>query len=371
VGGTGAVGKKRMAKGGWQEAVGRKSAGRKSAGEGLVGVSALASSNVRHPEPTAKDPLPSSTFAANVERARDASAESPQHDGRLSGLGLADSPLSPGLYVVATPIGNLEDITLRGLRVLRQADIIACEDTRQTQKLLNHFSIATPKISYHEHNEAGRAAQLIERLRAGERVALVSDAGTPGISDPGATLICAALAAGISVTPVPGANAALTALVASGVDTESFVFLGFLPPRGGERRSFLEGLRGERRTMIFYESPHRIAESFADVAAAIGPARRIVLARELTKVHEEFLRGTVAEVQAQVAARENLRGEMVLLIAGASASAETVSSQSLAQRVRQLMSEEQLDEKSALKRAAKERGLGKSEAYREWQRRKE
>jgi 16S rRNA (cytidine1402-2'-O)-methyltransferase len=271
---------------------------------------------------------------------------------------------------VATPIGNLQDITLRALDVLRLADIVACEDTRQTQKLLNHFAIETRKISYHQHNEQGRADDLVEQLRQGARVAVVSDAGTPGISDPGGTLVAAAIAAGVAVYPVPGANAALAALVASGLDCAQFCFLGFMPARGGERRTFLESLAAERRTMVFYESPHRIAESLADVEACLGSARRIVLARELTKLHEEFLRGTVAEVRANVAARTNLRGEMVLLIAGSSADEELPTAASLVARVQHLMREDKLDEKDALKRAARERGLGKSEAYREWQRRK-
>ena len=280
-------------------------------------------------------------------------------------------PLAPGLYIVATPIGNLEDMTLRGLRVLRQADVIACEDTRQTQKLLSHFGLTTPKVSYHQHNEIGRAEQLIEQLRGGARVALVSDAGTPGISDPGGPLVAAAIAAGVPVFPVPGANAALAALVASGLDAESFVFFGFLPPRTGERRSFLEGVARERRTMIFYEAPHRIADSLLDVEAVLGAGRRVVLARELTKLHEEFLRGTAAEVRAAVAARDGLRGEMVLLIAGAAGDAAAATAeQGLIARVRELMETGGLEEKEALKRAARERGMGKSEAYREWQRRR-
>jgi 16S rRNA (cytidine1402-2'-O)-methyltransferase len=281
-----------------------------------------------------------------------------------------ESPLAPGLYLVATPIGNLEDMTLRGLRVLRQAEVIACEDTRQTQKLLDHFGIKTAKVSYHQHNEAGRAEQLVERLRQGGSVALVSDAGMPAISDPGGTLVAAAIAAGVQVFPVPGANAALSALVASGLDAESFLYLGFLPARGGERRTLLESLVREPRTMVFYESPHRIVDSLADVEAVLGSGRRIVLARELTKLHEEFLRGTVAAVRADIVSRPSFRGEMVLLLAGASPAEETASATSLVDRVQQLMRDDQLDEKDALKRAAKERGLGKSEAYREWQRRK-
>jgi 16S rRNA (cytidine1402-2'-O)-methyltransferase len=290
-----------------------------------------------------------------------------EHEKRPAGN---EKQLEPGLYVVGTPIGNLEDMTLRGLRVLRQADVIACEDTRQTQKLLGHFGIKTAKVSYHQHNEVGRSEDLMAKLRAGGRVALVSDAGMPGISDPGGTLVTAAIAAGVDVIPVPGANAALSALVTSGLDAESFVFLGFLPPRTGERRSFLEGVAAERRTMIFYEAPHRISDSLVDVEAVLGAARRVVLARELTKLHEEFLRGTVAEVRAAVAARDGLRGEMVLLIAGATGEATPASGeQGLIARVRELI-DTGLEEKEALKRAAKERGLGKSEAYREWQRRR-
>jgi 16S rRNA (cytidine1402-2'-O)-methyltransferase len=301
--------------------------------------------------------------------------DSPLTDSPLTGLQLADSPLAPGLYIVATPIGNLEDITLRALRVLRQADIIACEDTRQTQKLLNHFGISTRKVSYHQHNESGRADELVALLREGGRVALVSDAGMPGISDPGGTLVAAALAAGARVWPVPGANAALSALVASGLPTDAFLYLGFLPARGGERRTLLEGLRMEHRTMVFYESPHRIADSLADVGITLGPARKIVLARELTKLHEEFVRGTVAEVRADIASRPSFRGEMVLLVAGAMQDAVQGSEGAsrnvgLIEQVQRLMREEKLDEKDALKRAAKERGMGKSEAYREWQRRK-
>ena len=188
-------------------------------------------------------------------------------------------PLAPGLYLVATPIGNLEDITLRALRVLRSADLIACEDTRQTQKLLNHFNIAARTVSYHQHNEQSRSEDLLTTLRSGGRVALVSDAGMPGISDPGGAVVNAAIAAGIAVFPVPGANAALSALTGSGLDTEKFLFLGFLPPRSGERRSLLEAHAREQSTLIFYEAPHRILDALTDVAAAMGESRRIVLAR--------------------------------------------------------------------------------------------
>ena len=283
----------------------------------------------------------------------------------------ADKPLAPGLYLVATPIGNLEDITLRALRVLRQADKIACEDTRQTQKLLNHFQFATPTVSYHLFNEAERARQLVAELQAGARIALVSDAGTPGIADPGTQLVQAAIAAGIPVFPIPGANAALSALIASGLSSESFTFHGFLPSKAGARRSALEALPRTPQTHLFYETPHRILEALADLAALFGPAQPIVLARELTKLHEEFLRGPVSEVQAALNARYQLsgqlRGEMVLLFTLSVEAAHPLA-MSVAEAVRHLMTTQQLPEKDALKQVARDRGIGKSEAYREYQR---
>ena len=285
-------------------------------------------------------------------------------------------PLAPGLYLVATPIGNLEDMTLRGLRVLREADRIACEDTRQTQKLLNHFGIRTPTVSYHAHNEAERAASLLEELKAGGRLAVVSDAGTPGIADPGAVLARAAIDAGVLVVPVPGANALLAAVIASGLSAERFRFNGFLPSKAGERRTVLEAVQaagasgsGETTTEIFYETPHRIAEALGDVEAVFGPAQPVVVARELTKLHEEFLRGTVAAVRAELAGRESVRGEMVLLLDPAASlpagAGETRTSVRTA--VRGLIAGG-ASEKEALKQVARERGLGKSEVYREWQR---
>jgi 16S rRNA (cytidine1402-2'-O)-methyltransferase len=286
-----------------------------------------------------------------------------------------DPLLAPGLYLVATPIGNLEDITLRALRVLRSVDRIACEDTRQTAKLLHHFGLSKLTVSYHQHNEAGRASQLVEDLKAGARIALVSDAGMPGIADPGALLVAEAIAAGVPVFPIPGANAALSALVASGLATERFTFHGFLPEKEGARRTALEELRTalqDRRlspaTHIFYEAPHRILASLQDVVTVFGPQHRIALARELTKLHEEFLRGPAAEVLASLQARDAVRGEMVLLLSGEVA-AKTESSTSLAHDVRTLLAAG-LSEKDALKQVAKTRGLGKSEAYREWQRNK-
>jgi 16S rRNA (cytidine1402-2'-O)-methyltransferase len=285
-----------------------------------------------------------------------------------------DQPLAPGLYLVATPIGNLEDITLRALRVLRSVDRIACEDTRSTGKLLHHFRITTPMVSYHLHNERSRAEELVAQLREGGRVAVVSDAGMPGIADPGEEIVRVAIAAGIAVYPVPGANAALSALIVSGLSTERFVFRGFLPSKAGERRSALEAVLTEMRgaaepiTQIFYETPHRVLEALTDVAAVFGATHPVALAREISKLHEESLRGTVTEVHALLAARDSVRGEMVLTLSGELAAAESTEV-SLAAAVRALIATG-LDEKDALKQVAKERGMGKSDAYREWQRSK-
>jgi 16S rRNA (cytidine1402-2'-O)-methyltransferase len=272
------------------------------------------------------------------------------------------------LYLVATPIGNLEDITLRALRVLRSVDRIACEDTRQSQKLLGYYGIATPTVSCHAHNEGARVPELLGLLAGGGRVAVISDAGTPGVSDPGMHLAAAAIAAGIAVYPVPGANAAVSALVGSGLGTEGFAFYGFLPEKAGARRTELERLAGvgERVTLVFYEAPHRILETLGDLAA-VWPGARVVVARELTKVHEEFLRGTAAEIRAVLAGRERVRGEMVVLVeAGVGAVVE--GGVSVGARVREVMAADGVEEKDALKRVARERGLGKSEAYRELQR---
>lgn len=280
---------------------------------------------------------------------------------------LQNSDLAPSLYLVATPIGNLEDITLRAIRVLKEADLIACEDTRQTQKLLNRFGIETPTISYHEHNEAARAAELLEKLKQGARIAVVTDAGTPGISDPGFRVALLAITSGISVVPVPGAAAFVTALAASGLAPEPVTFRGFLPPKSSARRRELEQVRASTHTEIFYEAPHRIQETLEDVVAALGSARQIVIARELTKIHEEFLRGMASEVLNTVKQRGEIKGEIVLLIGPADADAVPQTMALIADRIAQLMSEEKLEKKDALKRAAKERGISKSEAYREWQ----
>lgn len=285
---------------------------------------------------------------------------------------MTDAPLAPGLYLVGTPIGNLEDITLRALRVLKSADRIACEDTRQSQKLLNHFGISTPTVSCHEHNEARRTEELVAALKDGARIAVISDAGMPGISDPGMHLARAAVEAGVPVYPIPGANAAISALVGSGFDTERFFYAGFLPSKAGMRRAALEDLAAVfagRTTLIFYEAPHRILETLGDIEAVWGDGCRVVVARELTKLHEEFLRGGAAEIRRELASRERVRGEITLLV-----EAERVSSGggsvALPDRVRELEQTEGLTEMDALKRAARERGISKSEAYREWQRRK-
>ena len=279
-------------------------------------------------------------------------------------------PLAPGLYLVATPIGNLEDITLRALRVLRSADRIACEDTRQTRKLLNHFDIATPVLSLHEHNEAARAAELVAELRAGARIAVVSDAGMPGISDPGSLLVKAAIDAGVAVVPVPGANAALSALIASGLNTDEFLFLGFLAPKASARRARLQSVVASLReplTLVLYEAPHRILETLADVESVFGAECRAVLARELTKIHEEFLRGSVSDIRAQLAERDRMRGEMVLLVEARPQAEGQNLPATLRERLDELAKSEGLDEKEALKRIARERGVSKSELYRELQ----
>src|ERR1043165_665605 len=202
----------------------------------------------------------------------------------------AKSRVGPALYLVETPIGNLEDITLRALLILKEVDVIACEDTRQTQKLLNHYAIQARTTSYHEHNEMTRSAELVREMQEGARVALVSDAGMPGISDPGYRLITLAIRHHVPVVPVPGASAFLAALVASGLPTDSFRFSGFLPAKRGERRAALEAIKNSPRTQVFYEAPHRIVEALTDVVEVLGPGRHVVVAREVTKIHEEFLR---------------------------------------------------------------------------------
>jgi 16S rRNA (cytidine1402-2'-O)-methyltransferase len=294
-------------------------------------------------------------------------------DGEIRSTGRDPAALAPALYIVATPIGNLEDITLRALRVLKQVDRIACEDTRQTQKLLNHYNITTRTLSYHEHNEMTRAAELVKDLLEGASVALVTDAGMPGISDPGFRLISLAIERGVPVVPIPGASAFLCALVASGLPTDAFRFSGFLPAKRGDRRAALESIKTSPRTQVFYEAPHRIVEALSDVCEVLGNARHVVIAREVTKLHEEFLRGHAGEVLETLRLRDGVKGEITLLIGKPEESepqAEAPPRVSVRRRIEQIIDEEKLDEKVALKKVAKERGISKSEAYRELQRSK-
>jgi 16S rRNA (cytidine1402-2'-O)-methyltransferase len=277
------------------------------------------------------------------------------------------SAAAPGggcLYIVGTPIGNLEDITLRALRILKEVDLIACEDTRHTQKLLNHYNIAKTMISYHEHNEMTRSPELLIQLEQGAKVALVSDAGMPLVSDPGYRLVTLCVRHKIPVVPIPGPSAMLAALAAAGLPNEEFLFVGFLPQRSGERRRMLERLRIEDRTMIFYEAPHRVTESIADAQEILGD-RPACIAREVTKVHEEFLRGKLSQL-AECLAEQPARGEITLVVGPPEASAvsrQADSSQSLSDRVEELIRQAKLDRKDALKLAARERGLSRRAAY--------
>lgn len=274
------------------------------------------------------------------------------------------------LYLVSTPIGNLEDITHRAIRLLSEVDVIACEDTRHTQKLLKHYGISTRTISYHEHNERERAAELLEELTRGSDVAIVSDAGTPGISDPGFRLARLAIEHGITVVPVPGPSALITALVASGLPTDEFFFGGFLPARSGARRARLSELRSIPATLIFYEGPHRIAATLKDAREILGE-REAVVARELTKMHEEIARGRLSELATRFSSAEHARGEMVLIIDHSVIPVERetdgVAAEKAVASIATLVAEFEnagLDHRAALKKAARELGLSRDEAYR-------
>jgi 16S rRNA (cytidine1402-2'-O)-methyltransferase len=264
------------------------------------------------------------------------------------------------LYLVSTPIGNLEDITLRAARVLREANLIACEDTRHTRKLLNHLALDKPLWSYHEHNEKIRAPELVGRLKAGQSVALVSDAGTPLVSDPGFRLVEAAIAAGIEVCPIPGPSAALAALAASGLPTDSFRFCGFLPAKSAQRRRALEELRLETSTLIFYEAPQRLLETLADMAAMLGD-RPVVVARELTKLHEEFLRGSADSIRQELAARPSIKGEITIL---AGKPHEQPADPVAAEHEVRELERQGVTRRDAVKQVAKARGIPKRELYR-------
>jgi len=267
--------------------------------------------------------------------------------------------MSGVLYVVATPIGNLGDITYRAIEVLRSVDSVACEDTRQTRKLLEHYGVEKPTLSYHEHNEAERTAELIARLAGGETIALVSDAGMPLVSDPGYRLVRAAVEAGIEIHPIPGPSAALTALAAAGLPTDAFHFAGFLPPKPGQRRKALEALGGEAATLIFYEAPHRILESLEAIEQTLGP-RPVVVARELTKLHEEFLRGTAEEIRSRLAARDSIKGEFTILVGK---SDRPVADDRPVEDAVEALIRLGMPRMDAIKQVARERGLSKREVY--------
>ena len=267
--------------------------------------------------------------------------------------------MSGRLYLVATPIGNLEDITYRAVRTLGEVDVIACEDTRQTRKLLDHYSIDKPVISYHEHNETERAAELAARMITGESIALVSDAGVPLISDPGYRLVRAAIEAEIPVHPIPGPSAALAALSASGLPTDSFRFSGFLPIKPGQRAKALEAVAGEQATVIFYEAPHRILEALQAIDETLGD-RPVVAARELTKVHEEFLRGTARAIYDALAARDVIKGEFTLLIGKATAPAPDDTPLDDAVEALERSGTPRME---AIKQVARRRGLSKRDVY--------
>ena len=268
------------------------------------------------------------------------------------------------LYVVGTPIGNLEDITLRALRILKEVDLIACEDTRHTQKLLQHYDIHKTLVSYHEHNELTRSPELLIKLEQGAKIALVSDAGMPLVSDPGYRLVTLCVRHRIPVIPIPGPSALLAAVTACGLPSEEFLFFGFLPARTGERRRALERLRLEDRTIILYEAPHRVEESVADALEILGD-RPACLAREVTKMHEEFRRAKLSGLLESLRDKP-IKGEITLLIGPADPSqngARVDTSQSLAERVEELIHQAKLDRKEALKLAAKERGITRRAAY--------
>ena len=267
----------------------------------------------------------------------------------------------PGiLYVVATPIGNLEDITLRALRILREdVQLIACEDTRQTQKLLAHYGIRKTLVSYHEHNELARVPEILDALNQGDNVALVSDAGTPLISDPGYRIVTAAIAEGFNVTPLPGASAAISALMASGLPTDEFSFVGFLPPKTAARRKFIAGIVEHPGVVIAYESPHRILEALEDMADLLHD-RPVVLARELTKLHEEFVRGTAAGIRAHLMENQSARGEMTLIIGKREERQTELDAEAEIERLQK----QGMARMDAIKAVAKRMGVPKGEVYR-------
>jgi 16S rRNA (cytidine1402-2'-O)-methyltransferase len=268
--------------------------------------------------------------------------------------------MAGALYIVPTPIGNLEDITLRALRVLKEVDLIAAEDTRHTQHLLNHYGIKTALTSYHEHNEREKAQRLVERIKSGANLALVSDAGTPAIADPGFRLVVAAIAAGIQIVPLPGAAALAAVLSASGLPTDRFLFEGFLPAKKAERKARLQALREQTATLVFYEAPHRLLETLRDMHQLLGD-RELVVAREVSKVHEEFLRGTVSELVMLLSDRE-VKGEITLVVRGSTGAAQ-VSEEQLRTEIRRLTGEH-VGVKEIAELLGERYGLSKREVYR-------
>ncbi|HEV2351843.1 MAG TPA: 16S rRNA (cytidine(1402)-2'-O)-methyltransferase [Terriglobia bacterium] len=270
------------------------------------------------------------------------------------------------LYVVGTPIGNFDDITLRALRTLKEVDLVACEDTRHTQQLLNHYSISTRTISYHQHNEMTRAPELIVKMEGGSQVALVSDAGMPGISDPGYRLVQLAIRHEVRVVPIPGASAFVAALSAAGLPVDKFRFLGFLPSKKLARRGSLQTLEGAEGSLVFYESPHRIIEMLQDTMETLGD-RPCVVAREVTKFHEEFVRGPVSDVLVQLM-KKPAKGEITVIVGPLpSPKKKFLSDQLICPEIEHAMSHDAMDERGALKAVARRRGISKSEAYRQWQ----
>ena len=268
------------------------------------------------------------------------------------------------LYLCATPIGNLEDMTFRAVRILKEVDVVAAEDTRHTRKLLTHFDIHTPLVSYHEHNKLGRGPELIERLLAGENIACVSDAGMPGISDPGSHLAMLAIEAGITVTPIPGANAGLSALIASGLDTTEFHFIGFLSKQKKNRLETLARIKPIQGTLIFYESPHRLKDTLGELLDVLGD-RNIVAARELTKKFEEFRRGTITELIAYYK-EEAPRGEFTLIVNGAGEEEARVEEETIDMTVEEeliLLIENGTEKKEAIRQVARRRNMPKREVY--------
>lgn len=264
------------------------------------------------------------------------------------------------LYVVATPIGNLEDITLRAIKVLQSVDLIAAEDTRHTLKLLNHLEITKPLISYHRHNEEIKTEILIEKLVEGQNIALVSDAGTPGISDPGEVVIKKCIEEPIEVIPIPGACAMINALIASGIDTKEFYFFGFLPLNKKSRKNKLEEIKNSEKTIILYEAPHKLMATLKDLAEILEN-RQVVLARELTKIHEEFIRGTITEIRKKA---ENLKGEIVLILEGNKNKIIENNFENVSLEEHYKLYEEQgFEKKEIIKKIAKDRNINKNEIY--------